>query len=252
MSAPTVSARPDQWRRLGRVTGACGLAGVVLLFTPIIAISSLGEPAFDASPDEVTDFFQAAGEASWYQAGEALVAIGMLALLWFFVGTALLLRRIEGEPPWRATVALLSGVLLVAYGLVDASWDAAGNRGGTTDPAVATYAFDVGNLGFANTWLALASLSLATGWVLLETRALPAWCGWWAVVAGAGFVVARFAWESSLWMAPYALFWVGAIAVAIRLLRRGGLGTADAGALPSGQSLPPQGDHDARGHERVE
>ena len=28
-------------------------------------------------------------------------------------------------------------------------------------------------------------------------------------------------------MTPYALFWVGAIAVAVRLLRRGGLETAE-------------------------
>lgn len=205
---------------LALATGIAGLAGVVLLFGPIIAVSTQGEPPFDGTREEVATFFGNLAAVSWYDAAAALESIGMLALLWFFVGLATLLRPIEGPPAWRSTVALLSGTLLVAYGNVDASWEAAVNRGTGTDTGVGLYAFDVGNIGFSNAWLSMASFALAFGWVLLESRALPAWLGWSAVASGVGLVVARFAWESGFWMIPYALFWVWVIALAVRLVRR--------------------------------
>lgn len=204
---------------LAMATGIAGLAGVVLLFGPILAVSAQGEPAFDGTREQVTTFFGNAA-VGWYGAAEAIGAIGMLALLWFFVGLSTLLRPIEGSPAWRSTVALLSGTLLVAYGNVDVSWEAAVNRGAQTDPGVALYAFDVGNIGFSNAWLSMASFALAFGWVLLERRVRPGWLGWLAVASGAGLVVARFAWESPFWMIPYALFWGWVIALAVRLVRR--------------------------------
>jgi hypothetical protein len=211
----------DPWRRLARYTGAAGLAATVLLFAPIIALSSRGEPSFEGSQAEITEFFAAAGDTSWFDAAQTVLAVGMLALLWFFVGFALLLRRLEGEPAWRSAVALLSGSMMTAYGLIEVGWSAASNRG--TDPAVAVFAFDAGNLGFANAWVALGSFAIATGWVLGESRALPRWCAWWAGGTGIGFVLARFVWETELWLVPYFSFWVGLLAIAVRLLRRGHL-----------------------------
>ena len=212
----------DTGRRsnLATVTGIAGLTGVVLLFGPIIAVSTQGEPPFDGSRDQVATFFGNVAAVGWYQTAGALEAIGMLALLWYFVGLTTLLRRIEGPPAWRSTVALLSGTLLVAYGNLDVSWDAAVNRGNETDPGVAPYAFDVGNIGFSNAWLSMASFALASGWILLDSRALPRWWGWLGIAGGAGLVVARFAWESPFWMIPYALFWGWVIALAVRLVRR--------------------------------
>src|SRR5262245_57678234 len=54
---PTVAAmtatttRADPWRTLSKATGAFGVAGVVLVFAPVIAISGLGEPDFDGTRD---------------------------------------------------------------------------------------------------------------------------------------------------------------------------------------------------------
>ena len=208
----------ERWRALSRTTGVIALVAVVLLFGPIIAISTVGEPPFDATQEEAATFFRDA-DSAWVHAAQATASIGMLAFLWFVVGLTTLLRRIEGEPAWRSTLALVSGTLVAAYGVVDASWDAAANRGTDLDPAVALYAFDLGNLGFANVWLAMASFAIAVGWVLLDSRALPALWAWWAVVSGLGLVVARIVWEGSLWLLPYGLFWVWIIALAIRLIR---------------------------------
>jgi len=196
-----------------------GLVSVVLLFGPIIAISSVGEPAFDASPGDVVEFFGNL-DVAWAQAAEAAASLGMLGFLWFVVGLTTVLRRLEGEPAWRSTVALVSGTLVAAYGVLDASWDAAANRGTGIDPSIAVYAFDVGNLGFANAWLALGSFAIAAGWVIRDSNAMPAWWGWWAIISGLGLVAARFVWEGSIWTLPYGLFWVWVIALAIRLVRR--------------------------------
>lgn len=216
--------RADPWRTLARTTGACGLLGVLLIGVVVSSMSALGEPEFDGNREDAVEFFRNAGDAGWYHASQATLAVGMLALVWFFVGVTALLRRAEGEPGWRSTAALLSGTLFVVFATIaDVSWVAAAHRGGETDPAVALFAFDVGNLGLATAWVGMAGFALATGWVLLETGALPRWCAWWAMSTGVGLVAARFVWESGFWYLPYFAFWAGVVALAVRLLRRGQL-----------------------------
>jgi hypothetical protein len=191
---------------------------MVVIFTPIIAISSLGEPPLEAESADIVTFFRAA-DVGWVDAAEATASLGILAFLWFVVGLALLLRRAEGQPAWRSTIALVSGVLLAAYGVLDASWDAAIHRGTEIDETVAAYAFDVGNIGFANSWLALASFSLSAGSVIISTRALPRWTGWYAMGVGIGLLLARYLWfVEGLWFLPYGLFWLWVIAVCVRLI----------------------------------
>jgi hypothetical protein len=46
-------------------------------------------------------------------------------------------------------------------------------------------------------------------------------------------VVSRFVWESNLWLLPYFLFWVGLVALAVRLVRRGRLGSQPAAGAPA-------------------
>ena len=231
MSSSTAETPQDSWSRLARTTGVAGLVAVVLLFGPIIAISTLGEPPFDATPDEAVEFFGNL-DVGWAQAAEAAASLGMLAFLWFVVCLTTLLRRVEGDPAWRSTFALVSGTLVAAYGVLDASWDAAANRGSDLDPNIAAYAFDVGNLGFANAWLALGSFAIAVGLILRQSGALPAWWGWWAIVSGVGLVAARFVWEGSIWTSS------------VRLVL--GLGHRPRGSPPSA-SAPARTSHHALG-----
>lgn len=219
MTGESVTRTRDRWRDLARMTGITALAAVVLLFTPIIAISTLGEPAFDATQDEAAEFFRGA-DAAWIPAAEATAALGMLVFLWFAVGLTTLLRRVEGDPTWRSTVALVSATLVTGYGLIDVSWDAAMNRGDELEPGIALFAFDLGNFGFANVWLALGSFAIASGWVLVASGALRAWWGWWAIVGGAGLIIVRYAWEGWIWTVPYFIVWAWVIAIAIRLIVR--------------------------------
>ena len=209
----------DSWHGVARNSGWAGLLGAVLLFAAIIPLGSLGEPPLEASTEDAADFIRKAAETSWVQPLQAVGAVGMIGLLWFLIGLSLLLRRAEGDPPWRSTVALGSAVLLPAYYLVHASWASAAHRGLELDPAVAAYAYDIGNIGFANTWLALGSFAGAAGWVMLTTGAWPRWLGWWGAVAGVGMLLARFVWTiESAWIAPYGLFWIWLLTVAVRLV----------------------------------
>ena len=114
--------------------------------------------------DQAAEFFRKAGDSSWYHASQATFALGMLALVWFFVGVTALLRRVEGEPAWRSTAALLSGTLFVAVATVaDVSWVAAAHHGSETHPTVALFAFDVGNIGLATAWVGMAGFAWRRG-----------------------------------------------------------------------------------------
>ena len=103
MTREPVTRTRDRWRDLARMTGVTALAAVACS-SSIIAISTLGEPAFDATRDEAAEFFRGA-DAAWIPAAEATAALGMLVFLWFAVGLTTLLRRVEGG----ARVALNRG-----------------------------------------------------------------------------------------------------------------------------------------------
>jgi hypothetical protein len=209
----------DEWSRLARVTGMAGLFGVVALSVPIIAVAGAGEPGFEASASEALTFFRDA-QVGWVRAVAPLAGLAMLAILWFIVGISRLLARAEGEPSWRSTIALVSGVILAVYGILDSSWDAASHSASGLDLPVALYVFYAGNLEFANAWFPAGSFIGCCGWVLLRTGILPRWLGWWAVVSGIGLVLSRFVWTLEVWLVPYAMFWVWVVTVCVLLLRR--------------------------------
>ena len=114
---PVLSA---PYTALARATGIIGIVFMVLLFGPIIALSTAGEPPLDATASEAVKYFGNI-EANWAQLALAASTLGWIGSLWFFVAFGYLLRRAEGDPPWRSTIATLSGALLAAYGLVGVS-----------------------------------------------------------------------------------------------------------------------------------
>jgi hypothetical protein len=135
----------------------------------------------------------------------------------------------EGSPPWRSAVALVSGVLLPTYLLLDSSWNVASFGARDLDLAVASYAFDTGNLGLANIWLAIGSFAVCSGWVILSTRLVGRWLGWWGIASGVGLAICRFFWTSELWYLPYIAFWMWMIIICIQFVRKPGavLGAAE-------------------------
>lgn len=212
------STTDPSWNRFRRRVGVTGLAAVPLLFAPTIALSTLGEPQFEGTADEVVTFLATIRNTSWAEAAMVLQSAAVLVLLWWAVTFTHVMRREEGEPSWRSTAALASIVVFTGGIVLQPSWATAAQLE-DLDPGLALFAFDAGNIGFANAWLALGSFAAASGWVIVHTRMLSPALGWMAVASAAGFLTARFVWTSGFWFAPYALFWIWVVAVCIALLR---------------------------------
>jgi hypothetical protein len=215
-----IETSADRWTRMIRATGVVGLVTIVVLFAGVIA-SAPGEPPFTASPQEALAFYLNS-TAGWVQAAMVVATLAAIGWIWFVVGLCLLLGRAEGSPPWRSAVALVCGVILAAMGLLNTSGNAAAFGAADLDLAVASYAFRVTSLGFANIWLAIGGFAAFSGWVVLSTRVVGRWLGWWGIASGLGFVVARFFWTSEFWLLPYAAFWIWMIIICIQLIRKPG------------------------------
>jgi hypothetical protein len=230
-----IETSSDRWTRMIRMTGVAGLVTFVVLFAALIT-STPGEPPFLASPEEALAFYLNS-TAGWVQAATAVVDLAAIGWIWFVVGLCLLLARAEGSPPWRSAVALVCGVILAAFLLLNTSGNAASFGAADLDLAVASYAFDVISLGLANVWLAMGGFAVCSGWVVVSTRVVGRWLGWWAIASGLGLVIARFFWTSNLWLLPYAAFWIWMIIICIQLIRKPGavLSAADGRAGQGGE-----------------
>lgn len=205
------------WRQLNRIIGIAGLASMVLIFVPAIAGGGK-EPGFDATAEDTVIFF-ASVSSPLADFGAFASTVGLVTFLWFVSTLATLLRAAEGDPPWRSALAATSGCVLVVLALVG-NWEAAAFRADDLDPLIARYAFDQGNLSFANGWVALGSFAICCGWVITATAVLPRWLGWWAIASGAGLALSRAVWTNEIWLLPYAAFWLWVLIISLLLILR--------------------------------
>ena len=208
-------------RRLFRVTGIAGLAAIVLIF--VAAVVGTGqEPTFKAPATEVLTYYRSP-DTPGAEFRSFLLTVGLVAFVWFVVALTTLLRRAEDEPPWRSTIAMVSGALFPAL-VLSGNEVAAVFRADDLDPQIARYAFDESQVAFANARVALGSFAICCGWVIASTRMLPRWLGWLAIASGAGLALSRIRWTSYLFLLPYGLFWLWVLVVALLLIRRGATG----------------------------
>src|SRR5262245_9064343 len=222
-TAPTSDA--VAWQRLGRVTGVAGIATVVLSF--VVLVDSRLEPPFSAGADEFLTHYRSPNTVASDSRSFGLT-IAVVSLVWFVVALSTLLRRAEGEVPWRSSVAMVSGVLFAAL-VLSGSEVAAAFRADDLDPQIARYAFDESQAAFANARVALGSFAVCCGWIIASTGYLPRWLGWLAIASGVGLALSRISWTSPIWLLPYAMFWLWVIIVAILLLRRNSRVVAESG-----------------------
>jgi hypothetical protein len=216
-TSPTVES--DQLRRnLARITGAAGLFTVVVVVGGSFA-NDYQSAAIDMPANETVAFFRSLDDSLGMITSFA-TAVGLIAMLWFSLGLAMLLRRYEGELPWRSLFLAGAGVVSVVSGQI-ASWDAAVYRSGDIDPEVARYAYDLGNLSFANGWVSAGAVGICAGLIVLSSRDLPRWLGWWGLVAGVGSVLARAVWTAEAAFIPVAAYWLWvAVLAGVRLVGR--------------------------------
>jgi len=223
-TAPTSDA--VAWQRLGRVSGVAGLAAVVLILVPIV-VGTRPEPTFDAAAAEFLAYYRSPHTPA-SQVRSFVLTVGLITFVWFVGALTTLLRRAEGEAPWRSAIAMGSGVVFVAL-VLSGNEVAAAFRADDLDPQIARYAFDEGQAAFANARVALGSFVGCCGWVIASTRFLPRWVGWLAIASGVGLALSRISWTSYVWLLPYVMFWLWVITVAVLLLRRNFRGVARSG-----------------------
>ena len=226
MTVTSSNSAAVAWQRLGRVAGFAGLATMILIFVPI-AVGTRPEPPFNAPATEFLTYYRSPNTPA-AQFRSFVFTVGLITFAWFVVALTILLRRAEGEAPWRSTIAMVSGVLLVAPVLFG-NEVAVALRADDLDPQIAMYAFDEGQAAFANARVALGSFAVCCGWVIASTRFLPRWLGWLAIVGGVGLVLSRISWTNQIWLLPYMMFWLWVIIVSILLLRRNFRGVAESG-----------------------
>jgi hypothetical protein len=210
-----LSGTRTQRRTLARATGAAGITTLVLVLGTSLA-NDYQSAAFTSDAQQAVAFFRSIDDA-FGAVSSFLTAVGLTAMLWFTIGLALLLRTYDGDPPWRSAFLAGAGVISVVSGQI-ASWDAAAFRAQDIDPQVARYAFDLGNLSFANGWVATGAVLICAGMIFLSAKDLPNWVGWWAVAAGVGQVLARAIWTNDLVFVAFTAFWLWVAVVSVLLL----------------------------------
>jgi uncharacterized protein DUF4386 len=94
-------------------------------------------------------------------------------------------------------MAMLSGVLMAAYVVLDPTEEAATHRVAELSQAQLAFAYDVTSIGFSKVWLPMGVFALACGWVIVSTAALPRWLGWWGMISGIALALTQFVSNSS-------------------------------------------------------
>lgn len=213
-STHTVASTQNR-RNLARITGAAGLITLLTVLGTSLVNDYQSAP-IDAGAAETVQFFRSLDDTLGAISSFA-TAVGLIAMLWFTLGLALLLRRYEGELPWRSLFLAGAGVVSVVSGQI-ASWDAAVYRSGDIDPQIARYAYDLGNISFANGWVAAGAVGICAGLIVLTSRDLPQWLGWWALIAGIGSVLARAVWTEGYAFIPFTAFWIWVATLSVTLV----------------------------------
>jgi hypothetical protein len=215
---PVIDAIPDQRSGLvtvARVTGAAGLLTLLTVVGSSLADGYQHQSMTEATPAILSFFRSLDDRVGWLMS--YATSVGLIACLWFAIGLALTLRPHERGVPWRSAFLAAAGVISVVSGQI-ASWDAAVFRSGSISPQVASYAYDLGNISFANSWVATGAVGLCAGLVMLRAPGLPRWAAWWGLLAGAGEVLARAWFRHGFAYAPFALYWAWVLAMSVLLV----------------------------------
>jgi hypothetical protein len=216
--APHIDAEPDGRSGLaviGRVTGAAGIVTLLAVVGTSLVDGYQNQSMTEATPKIVSFFRSLDAWTGWLMS--YATSIGLIACLWFAIGLAVALRPCERGVPWRTAFLAGAGIVSVVSGQI-ASWDAAVFRSRSIDPRVATYAYDIGNISFANSWVATGAVGICAGLVMLRAPGLPRWAAWWGLIAGVGEVLARAWFRDGFAYAPFGIYWAWVLAMSLLLL----------------------------------
>jgi hypothetical protein len=163
------------------------LVFAVLVVVAII-VGGFDSVSTDDSTQEVIDFWS---DNDGRQIASAIIgALAMIPFLWFLGVLRSTLRLAEGGTGRLSATAYAGGIVIVGFSLVNSALQfAVADSVGDVPPVVTQSMSVLYNDFFLGFPVGFITLLIATALVLLRTRALPAWLGWFALVLGiAGFL----------------------------------------------------------------
>jgi hypothetical protein len=193
----------------GRYAPLSGLVFVVLVVASII-VGGFDSVSTDDSTRKVLDYWS--DNDSQQIAGAILGALAMVPFLWFLSVLRSTLRLAEGGTGRLAATAYAGGIVLVGFALVDGALQfAVADSVGDVPPGVTQTLSVLYNDFFLGFPVGLGTLMLATALVLLRTRVLPMWLGWFALVLG----IASFLGPAGFVAFLVFLVWVAIVSVVL-------------------------------------
>src|SRR5919109_850799 len=172
------------WARYAPLSGVLFVVLIVVSFL----VSGFDSVGTDDSTQEVVDFWS---DNDGQQIASALIgALAMVPFLWFLGVLRSTLRLAEGGTGRLSATAYAGGIVIVGFSLVNSALQfAVADSVGDVPPVVTQSMSVLYNDFFLGFPVGFITLLIATALVLLRTRALPAWLGWFALVLGiAGFL----------------------------------------------------------------
>ena len=168
---------------LTRVGAACGALYVVgaILANDLVAS---GSPDSTASAETIGAWWRAHPPTSGDWALGFLELLALLCFPVFIVTLAWILQRADHSTTWLPSAVLGMGLLSAAVKIASgAPMFALGWRADTgVSDGLAAALVDMNEIAFVLTWALDAVLLAAAGGVILRTRCLPRWLGWFALV----------------------------------------------------------------------
>lgn len=204
--------------RVDRLGPLAGIVAVALFVLGVVMLESgTNTPGEDATPAEYLAYYQ--NDESGILWGGVVFQLGAVFFLWFLGALRARLVAAEGPLARLTATAFAGGIAAATCALLLPSADMAGAL--SEDQLTPDAAIVFNNLGdafFLGAEFAAAVLAAATGLVILGTRVLPRWLGWFSLLLALLLLVAPVGWAGLIFGMP-----VWTILVSLYLFMRPGV-----------------------------
>jgi hypothetical protein len=202
--------------RSERQAALTGITAVALWVSGLVVLETIADqPGTNTTGALALAYFEHEGDA--ILAGTFLFMLGAAFFLWFLGTLRARLYIAEGGTRRLTGIGFAGGVVAAASLLFLGATQAAGvlNKDNLSPQAAQVYR-GLGDAFFYATEPAAAVLLLATGLVVLRTRALPVWLGWASVLGAVWLFIPPIGWAALISAFP---LWV--VVVSLLLYLRG-------------------------------
>jgi hypothetical protein len=201
--------------RRERSAALTGITAIALWVIGLVVLETIADqPGTNTTPARALAYFE--GEEHAILAGTFFFMLGAVFFLWFVGALRARLYLAEGGTRRLTGTGYAGGLVAAASLLFMGSTQAAGalNKANLSPEAAQVYR-GLGDAFFYAAEPAVGVLILATGMIVLRTRALPVWLGWVSLGIGLWLLIPPIGWAALISAFP---LWV--IVVSLLLYRR--------------------------------